>query len=701
VVREALVERLRRTSAPLILVDAPAGYGKTTLLTQWVERDGRPFAWLQLAAIHDDPVAFLTYLATTLSGVADVDARILSTLRTSKPPIEESVLPALGEALERAEAFLLVLDDAHLVGNATCWRYVDLLLGQLPDGARLALASRGVPPLPLPRLRAAGSLTELRLDDLRLTAHDVRAVLDLHGREATAAELDDLVRCTEGWATGIYLVLLAGEGRPTEDLLTRVHGDRREIAGYLTEEVLDRQPVEMQEFLLRTSILDQLSGGLCRGVTGRTDAADLLTRLGRDNLFVTPLDDHEEWFRYHHLFGELLLAQLERREPATVSDLHRSAAAWYEANGDLERAVRHAVAGAQDLDTLADLAARACDAMHVAGQHQRAWRLLSLFDDGQFERSVVLALTASMTGMYLNEERLQRLSRHAMSMDVGEGSTPIGVTSLHAWQLMIRASRAPDGVARMREDAALAGDLQEGGLNDWADFAVRMQAMAFYLAGTVNRALVMYDRRPSSDDPNENAWWIGLRGLIAADQDDWERAVDLDRELGELPAQQVQVPPVLAHALVLGHSHGTEALSYVDTAGRDLFDSVRGVEWRLLLCADVFGEVALWAGDPLTAERWTAEAEAVLERYPDAGVLRGRTKRLRKALEERRMAEPLTAAERRVLDLLPTQLTAGQIATRLFLTENTVKSHLSHIYRKLGVTTRTDAVEAARRLGLL
>ena len=242
VLREALVERLRRTSAPLILVSAPAGYGKTTLLSQWVDHHGRPFAWLQLAPVHEDPVAFLTYLATALSEVAAIDPALLDALQTKDPPIEEVLLPGLGAALEAAAPFALVLDDVHLVGNVACWRLVELLVAQFPEGAQLALASRGEPPLPLPRLRAGGDLAEIRADDLRLDRAETRALLDLHGCDPTAEQLDALLHATEGWATGVYLALLAGDGCPSGDLLARVHGDQRAIADYLTTEVLDRQP---------------------------------------------------------------------------------------------------------------------------------------------------------------------------------------------------------------------------------------------------------------------------------------------------------------------------------------------------------------------------------------------------------------------------------------------------------------------------
>jgi LuxR family transcriptional regulator, maltose regulon positive regulatory protein len=698
VMRAALLDRLTAAQQPLILVSAPAGYGKTTLLRQWVELDDRPAAWVQLEPLHDDPVALLCYLADALADVAPLDPQTRGLLNVRDAPIEERVLPGLSAATEAAPPFLLILDDAHHLVADTCWRYVSVLLEALPPGSQVAIACRVDPPIPLARLRAAGILNEVRLSDLRLSRHETADLLGLHRRSADEDELDSLLSSTEGWATGIYLAILAHDTAAVD----APHGDLHQIAGYLTAEVLDRQPHDMQEFLLLTSILDQLSADLCREVTGRRDAHELLEQLTRENLFVTPLDDRDEWFRYHHLFGELLRAQLERRAPAELQALHRRAASWYEAHDDLERAVSHAAAaGDGDSARVHDMAATACDRLAIVTQYERARQLLTRFTDEQVLRSPALSLTYTLLGQYLSDARVRRFSRHGLYMTVGDEPTTVGAASMRSWQAALRASRAPDGVTRMLNDAELAVSLEPSDQSEWRLTCQAMRVMALYLLGRVRQALSLLSETLSRELGDMLPWWLGMRALIAADQDDWELAEDLDRRAQQEPEAFLLVPTVLAHALVLGHRSDPAAMMFIDTCSHELFDVFRSTEWRRILGADVFGEVALRLGDDLAAECWTAEAEAALARYPDAGVLRGRTKRLREALEERRMADPLTAAERRVLDLLPTQLTAGQMAARLFLTENTVKSHLSHIYRKLGVTTRTDAVETARRLGLL
>jgi LuxR family transcriptional regulator, maltose regulon positive regulatory protein len=700
VVREALVERLRHTSAPLIVVSAPAGYGKTTLLSQWVEQDERLHAWLQLAGLHDDPVAFLSHLAAALSAVAPVDPGLLELLGAPDAPIDAMILPELCRGLEAAEPFVLVLDDAHLVENQACWAYLELLHRSLPDEARLALASRSEPSLPLARLRASGDVLELRPEDLRLSAPEAAALLAAHGCELQDAELRELLGVTEGWVTGVYLAVLAAGGCPTAELLARLHGDRRAIAEYLTAEVLDRQPADVQEFLVSTSILDQLSPGLCREVTGLPEAGEVLDHITRENLFVTPLDDRDEWFRYHHLFGELLQAQLRRRTPEAERQLHERASGWYAGHGDGERAVLHALA-AGDVAGVIDLAARTIDGFECVGQTERARSLLLAFPDAVIMTEPVLALTALMLSTIGPDDRLERLATYAEALEVDDTPSPIGGTSLRTWQALSRALRGKGGVAQMLRDAEFAAANEHGPDVSWTHMALMAQVIACHLSGRTRQVdLLLADlARQHALDDEEHDMMAGLRTLMAAERGDWDEARRLDRQQRLKPKGSMLRE--LPHTLVLAHDDDPELDAWLALYEVHLREGLGSVEWRMLLSADALAEIALGRGDIAEAERWTAEAEAILKRWPDAGVLRGRTRRLREALEERRMADPLTTAERRVLDLLPTQLTADQIATRLFLTKNTVKSHMSHIYRKLEVKTRTGAVDAARRLRLL
>jgi LuxR family maltose regulon positive regulatory protein len=484
-----------------------------------------------------------------------------------------------------------------------------------------------------------------------------------------------------------------------------VHGDLREIAGYLTAEVLERQADDLNEFLLHTSILDRLCPGLCQAVTGRDDAHLFLERLAGENLFVTALDDRDEWHRYHHLFQELLRAQLERRRAASVPDLHRRAAAWYRDHDDPERAVRHACF-AGDADSVVVLAAQTCDAFVMVGQGERGRQLLECFSDEQIGDRPALIMAAAQLATYHADARLQRWARHAEAMEMDDGPSPVGNASMRSWQAVTRAARASDGLTHMYEDATLACELEKLGDPAWLCTAETVLSVALYLSGRVQRAQEALEQtarsaKATGDDADE-VWVLGMQALIAADQGRWGDAAELDRQIDELSVTAAQVPPMLAHALVLAHADDPGLAAFLAEAERDAREiALMTSGWRMILRADVFDEIALRQGDDAAAERWAAEAEAELKRYPDAGILRGRTERLRAALEQRRMTDPITPAERRVLELLPTQLTAEQIAVRLFVSRNTVKSHLKGIYSKLGVTTRTDAVVCARRLGLV
>ena len=450
--RDALVEALLKTTASLVLVSAPAGAGKSTALAQWTREDPRPTAWLQLDAADDDPVLLLSYLAVALTGLAPVDPAVLHLLQRREPPIDDHILPSLAASVAAAPPFLLVLDDGHLINNELSWRIIDSLLEQLPDGAQVAIGSRTDPPLPLARLRAAGRLSSFHMGDLAMDRDEARQLLELNDCRADDDQMDALLALTEGWATGLYLAVIAGQCGDGSDWLPRVRGDQREIAAYLTTEVLERQPQDLRGFLLSTSILDRFSPALCRAVTGRDDAHELLARLARENLFVTALDGRDEWYRYHHLFGELLHVELERREPQSLPRLHERAAAWHHEHGDPETAIRHWLA-AGDLEAAAEPTFCVCQDLVYRGQVETARRLLDRFSEEQLRSQVPLTLIAgwlygTVTG---DPDRGGRWMRAACAAaDRGRYG---GNDNWHSFQLYLRAFLAPDGVGPMLRDA--------------------------------------------------------------------------------------------------------------------------------------------------------------------------------------------------------------------------------------------------------
>ena len=346
----ALDEGLARQ---LVLVCAPAGSGKTVLLADWAGRDGRLVAWLSLDAADNDPARFWRHVVAALDRVRPGIAERAGSLLGPPAPLSfEGLVTALVNELAAQpgeDEVLLVVDDYHLIEAQPVHASLEFLVEHLPPGLDLVVASRADPPLPLPRLRAGGRLAELRAADLRFTAEEAAALL----REATGGELPGeavaaLAARTEGWAAGLQLAALSlrGQADPA-GFVAAFGGSHRYVLDYLTEEVLERQGEQLRGFLLETSVLDRLSGALCDAVTGRTDGQAMLEQVERAGLFLVPLDEVRGWWRYHHLFADLLQARLQQERPGRVPALHRNAAAWCEERGLANDAVRHALAAGE------------------------------------------------------------------------------------------------------------------------------------------------------------------------------------------------------------------------------------------------------------------------------------------------------------------------------------------------------------------
>jgi LuxR family maltose regulon positive regulatory protein len=347
--RPRLAERLAEgTARELVLVCTPAGFGKTTLLADWARRSQRPVAWLSLDAADNDPARFWRHVAAALDTVRPgVAGRVAALLQGVQPAAFQAVAATLvNELAGGPDEVVLVLDDYHLIDAQAVHASLEFLLEHVPPSLRLVLASRADPPLPLARLRARGQLAELRERDLRFTLEEAAELL----RGAVGADLPDaavltLEGRTEGWVAGLQLAALSLQGHADPaGFVATFSGSHRYVLDYLTEEVLDRQPEPLRTFLLETSVLERLCGPLADAVTGRSDSQALLEQVERANLFLVPLDEVRGWWRYHHLFADLLRARLHQERPERVSELHHAAAAWSEGHGLVEDAIRHALA---------------------------------------------------------------------------------------------------------------------------------------------------------------------------------------------------------------------------------------------------------------------------------------------------------------------------------------------------------------------
>lgn len=360
--RPRLVAALERGAGrKLTLVSAGVGFGKSTLLAEWLASDqagDRPVAWVSLDSGDNDPALFWTYLVTALCQARPAAGEhALSLLRSPHPPPIESVLTVLiNELAALEETIILVLDDLHTIESRPIHEALAFLIDRLPPSLRLVAATRADPPLPLSRYRGRGELAEVRTADLRFSPEEAAAFFnEMMGYELAVGDVAALEARTEGWIAGLQLAALSMRGqRDVAGFIRTFAGDHRYVVDYLIEEVLQRQPEDDRTFLLQTAILDRLNGPLCSAVTGQSDGGARLEALERGNFFVVPLDDTRTWYRYHHLFGDVLRARLLAEYPDLVAPLHRRASAWFERHGSTADAIRHALAGG-DVERAADL----------------------------------------------------------------------------------------------------------------------------------------------------------------------------------------------------------------------------------------------------------------------------------------------------------------------------------------------------------
>jgi LuxR family maltose regulon positive regulatory protein len=463
VTRPRLSGRLRAgAGSRLTLVSAPAGFGKTTLLAEWLATvpTERSVAWLSLDEGDRQPASYWTYLLTALETVAPgVGTSALPLLQSGQPPVETVLTTVLNELGALADDVYLVLDDYHLVDGPDLRPGMTFLLEHLPPQVHLVISTRADPDLPLARLRARGDLVELRAADLRFTLEEAAAYLnDVTGLELAAGDIAALERRTEGWIAALQLAALSMQGRDdAAGFIAGFAGDDRYIVDYLVDEVLARQPAEVRAFLHQTSILDRLSGPLCDAVTGAHGGKAMLESLDRANLFLVPLDDRRQWYRYHHLFADVLHTHLLDEDPERVAAGHRRASRWYEQHGEPSPAIRHALA-ANDVERAAGLVELAIPALRRSRQEAtiRGW-VEAIPDELVRDRPVLAVgfIGALMAGGEFDgiEERLGAVERRLepTGEPAGTPALPAGVVVVDTGEL----ARLPGAIQMYRAALAL------------------------------------------------------------------------------------------------------------------------------------------------------------------------------------------------------------------------------------------------------
>ncbi len=434
VLRPRLIERLNQGlhhNRKLALIAAPAGFGKTTLVSTWLAGCDRKAAWLSLDEGDSDPSRFLTYLVAALQKITpNIGVGVLGLLQSPQPTPPETILTVLlNEIAIIPDSFILILDDYHLIDARAVDQALVFLLEHLPTRMHLVIATREDPQLPLARLRVRDQMTELRASDLRFTNAEAAGFLKgVMGLKLSAEDVAALEERTEGWIAGLQLAALSMRGhQDVAGFIRAFTGDHRYIVDYLVEEVLQRQSETVRSFLLQTAILERLNGSLCEAVTGQEQGSARLEALERGNFFIVPLDDKRQWYRYHHLFGEVLYAHLMAEQPDQVAALHRRASEWYEHNGSAAEAIRHALA-AGDFERAADLIELALPEMRRSRQEVTFLGWLKALPDKLVRCRPVLSVyyagallsSGELEGM---EARLQDAERwlDPMTADVGKG----------------------------------------------------------------------------------------------------------------------------------------------------------------------------------------------------------------------------------------------------------------------------------------
>jgi Glycosyl hydrolases family 15/Domain of unknown function (DUF5911) len=463
--RPQLVRHLDEATGKLILVDAPAGYGKTTLLAQWRHKaeEERPFAWVSLDRGDNDPHRLWWHVACALQRACPgLDGEnLVRPLQSQAAEIPGDFIPSMANELAALAApVIIVLDDYHVIKEPTCHQQLESLLLYLPWPVVIVLSTRADPPLPLGRLRAAGDLTEIRMRELRFTPEEAAALIHaMAAVELGPYELTALVERTEGWPAGVYLAALSlREDRDPGRFVHRFSGSNRYVADFLTEEIINRQPLDVQQFLLHTSVLDRFTAPLCDVVAGTTGAQDIIGLLERENLFVVPLDQHRQWFRYHHLFGRVLLSRLARAEPDAVAVLHQRASDWHQQYGTPREAIDHALA-AGNVTGAIGLIARNWQAYVDAGRVAtvRSW-LRSLGDD-QISANPLAAHCAAWAAAFTGDRETVRRWLPVIAAGQYDGVLPDGMRSLQSSAALLIGTFGFAGLASTREAAAKAVQL--------------------------------------------------------------------------------------------------------------------------------------------------------------------------------------------------------------------------------------------------
>ena len=713
--RPRLLRLLTAEPAPSIVsIVAPPGYGKSVLLAELAASERRPVAWLTLDDHDNDPAVLLSYLAAAFDRIEPIDESINAAITAPRERVLSTAVPRLAVELHRwGRPALLVLDDAHRLLDRTCLDALAALLDHLPAGVQVVIAARMQPDLPFGRLRAHRGLLEIDRATLAFTEAETAELVAATGRRPSQPEIQRLTERTEGWAAAIYLAtLVRDQDDPIAQAVGDVTGHDRYIAEYLRSEIQSSLGDDDITLLTRTAILDTVEPAIADAVVGRPGASERLRRLAQSYLLIERFGADDGSYRYHHLLRDYLAAELERREPGAAPGLHRTASSWYAAHGRHEQAVAHAMAGG-DVDATARLVTTMALPTFYGGHAATLDGWLRHFDDAVFERHPPLAVIAGW--IHLLNGRPNETDHMA---DIAErstfaGSPADGSASFESSRAMLRAVMARHGPEDVLANAELAAS-QERPDSPWRANALWLLGSGHLLLGDVARADEAFAGSVAASAGSAGTSMVALahRSALAIARGDWAGADELACQSFQLMSR-AHFDEIVA-ALMVYAVGARVALNRGDrNRARELL--VRAQLVRPLashaapwFCVGALLELArahLALADPAGARGAIREAREILRRRPSLGTLVTELGEIQRRVDEAAsiLSGPttLTNAELRLLAILPTYLSFREIADRLFISRNTVKTQALSIYGKLEASSRSEAVERAVALGLL
>ena len=723
--RRGLLGRLRDgLDCKVCVISAPPGYGKTTLLAHWrqVEEAEVPFAWVSLDEQDNDSIRLWRHIVEALRQVVpeeeEFGADVLLGMSAVGQRVVETTLPTLINALaEVPQRVVLVLDDYQSVTELDSHESVAFFVEHLPENVHLVISSRSDPPLPLGRLRAMGEMNEIRTEQLAFSEEEADCLLnEKMGLEIGPDNLSVLLERTEGWPAGIYLASLSLQNKEDKHaFIESFRGSNRYIVGLLGEEVLAGLTKEVRRFLLETSILRMMNGPLCDAVTGREDSAGLLRELARSNLFVISLDEQGEWYRYHHLFSELLLYELRSSRPDLVPTLRKRASVWLEGAGYFEGAVRQAIA-VTDYERVGLLIARHWYGYVSAGQTATVERWLESLPEEMIIHDAPLALVkAWICALGGRREECEQFLTLAESITY-EGPLPDGTASVEAGAAILRASFGYSGVQSAVEAARRAAELKPGESSPWAALVRFALGSGLYLSGEISQARQPLEEALALTGKGQRlvrVVTLSFLSFVATDEGRLEEAESHARAAHALVERlrSYGIPQTSLACIALGRMLAERGR--LEEAQKELESGLStrrrlpGLSlWPTLIGLLALAPVRAAGGDRAGARAVLAEAREILEAFPDAGMFPELLERQERRLRAREPREgqldgELTERELDVLRFLGGELSTRQIAQSLYVAPSTVRTQVKSIYRKLGVSSRSAAVEEAHIRGLI